>query len=58
MVNTKTQLTITVDAKTFAKIQVMLDEHMTPTSKYFNRLMMQDFQRRNQQRTLENFKGV
>lgn len=41
---TKEQITITVDAEVLNKIKVTLDDSMTPLSKYFNRLMLNDYQ--------------
>lgn len=41
---TKEQITITVDAEILNKIKVTLDDTMTPLSKYFNKLMLNDYQ--------------
>ncbi|MDY0278333.1 MAG: hypothetical protein RBQ97_09650 [Acholeplasma sp.] len=38
----KQAITITVDAEALAKIDEILEETMTPRSKYFNKLMKND----------------
>lgn len=40
---TKEQITITVDAEALNKIKVTLDDNMTQISKYFNKLMLNDY---------------
>jgi len=39
----KQAITITVDADTLSKIDKFLEETMTPRSKYFNKLMKDDY---------------
>ena len=40
---TKEQITITVDAEVLNTIKVTLDDNITPISKYFNKLMLNDY---------------
>lgn len=43
MVRTKQNLNITVDSEIYSKVKEQLDENLSNTSKYFNKLMIDDY---------------